>query len=784
MHQWFMHVYIIYKGSLVFTLIFTNEKKHNTMKFGKEFASQMVPEWQTAYMNYNHLKILIKEILIFRRLQQQESTMSYQANLPLPSKRSSRKRKVCLNRAFGGLSNRHSVNNDKEDEVILVSAMQLSEENHQTVFLRSSEDAGESELAFFKRLDEELNKVISFYKTKVGEIVNEAEELRKQTNTLIALRIKAEDPDYCGSSRIFSSRFTDVIQETKMRGEGKDKQRTGSDGLVKEQQMVSTDMLNHVKINVMPETPVSSLKTAFSSSKLGLSFRKKEMREAERKLKQAFIEFHQKLRHLKSYSFLNQLAFSKIMKKYDKSTSRNASKAYLEMVEKSYLNQSEEVAKLEESVEAVFIEHFCNGNRGLGMKILRQKAKTDRHRVTFFIGCFVGLSLALVMAIILLIHVRKLLKSTEGRDQYMTNVFPLYSVFGYLVLHFLMYAGNIYFWKRYRVNYAFIFGFKPNTELGYREILLVSSGLSVLTLAAVLSNLEMDIDDHVKSYRTLTELVPLGLVILVLLIVFCPFDIIYRANRFFLITCIWHCICVPLYKVTLPDFFLADQLTSQVQLFRNLEFYICYYGWGNYKKRDSIKCRGSSIYDNISLAIAIIPYYIRCMQCLRRLLDGEDSSQAVNGLKYLSTIAAVIARTFYAQKKGLTLKLVAAFTSVVATVYNTYWDLVCDWGLLRRNSENPWLRDKLLLPHRWLYFLAMLVNVILRLAWMQTVFDFHEAPFLHRTALIALISSLEIIRRGIWNFFRLENEHLNNVGKYRAFKSVPLPFSYEDNKHL
>ena len=23
---------------------------------------------------------------------------------------------------------------------------------------------------------------------------------------------------------------------------------------------------------------------------------------------------------------------------------------------------------------------------------------------------------------------------------------------------------------------------------------------------------------------------------------------------------------------------------------------------------------------------------------------------------------------------------------------------------------------------------------------------------------------------------RLENEHLNNVGKYRAFKSVPLPF--------
>lgn len=63
---------------------------------------------------------------------------------------------------------------------------------------------------------------------------------------------------------------------------------------------------------------------------------------------------------------------------------------------------------------------------------------------------------------------------------------------------------------------------------------------------------------------------------------------------------------------------------------------------------------------------------------------------------------------------------------------------------------------------------------------MQTVLDFHEAPFLHRNALIAIVASLEIIRRGIWNFFRLENEHLNNVGKFRAVKSVPLPFSYED----
>lgn len=126
-------------------------------------------------------------------------------------------------------------------------------------------------------------------------------------------------------------------------------------------------------------------------------------------------------------------------------------------------------------------------------------------------GCFVGCSIALAVAVILTIHARDLLRS-PGRNQYMTNIFPLYSFFVYIVLHMLMYAANIYFWKRYRVNYAYIFGFKPNTELGYKEILLLSSALLVLTFAAVLSNLEMEMDETTQSFATLTELVPLGLV--------------------------------------------------------------------------------------------------------------------------------------------------------------------------------------------------------------------------------------------------------------------------------
>ncbi|KAL3636586.1 Phosphate transporter PHO1 8 [Castilleja foliolosa] len=193
----------------------------------------------------------------------------------------------------------------------------------------------------------------------------------------------------------------------------------------------------------------------------------------------------------------------------------------------------------------------------------------------------------------------------------------------------LMYGANTYFWRRYRVNYPFIFGYKPGTELGFREIFLLASGLLVLAFAAVLANLDMEMDPNTESFQTITELVPLFLVIccaVVLVITFCPFNIIYRSSRFFLIRCVWRCILAPLYMVTFSDSFLADQLTSQVQALRILQFYVCYYGWGDFRRRSNT-CPESDHYENFYIAIAIIPYLARVLQCLRRVFEEKNVTQ-------------------------------------------------------------------------------------------------------------------------------------------------------------
>lgn len=74
-----------------------------------------------------------------------------------------------------------------------------------------------------------------------------------------------------------------------------------------------------------------------------------------------------------------------------------------------------------------------------------------------------------------------------------------------------MFAGDVFFWRLYRVNYPFIFGIKQGKELGYREILLLSSALSLLVFGGVLSHLDMDIDPRTKRFETMTELLPLVL---------------------------------------------------------------------------------------------------------------------------------------------------------------------------------------------------------------------------------------------------------------------------------
>ncbi|KAF5955115.1 hypothetical protein HYC85_007971 [Camellia sinensis] len=118
------------------------------------------------------------------------------------------------------------------------------------------------------------------------------------------------------------------------------------------------------------------------------------------------------------------------------------------------------------------------------------------------------------------------------------------------------------------------------TELGCKDVLLLSFGVVVFAIAGALANLAMEMDPKTQRFEEFTELVP--------------------------------------------------QALLGVQGFRSLEFYICYYGWGDYKNRETT-CQTNNLYKTLYFIIAAIPYWSRFLQSfLASFMSSNDPYRYVS----------------------------------------------------------------------------------------------------------------------------------------------------------
>ncbi|KAF5110014.1 hypothetical protein DV454_004917 [Geotrichum candidum] len=119
---------------------------------------------------------------------------------------------------------------------------------------------------------------------------------------------------------------------------------------------------------------------------------------ARRQIKIAIGEFYRSLELLKSYRTLNQTAFRKMTKKFDKMTGRSLQKPYMEKVNSSYFCQSEIVDDLIRKTEDMFAMYFENGNHKHAVEKLRAKSVPEDHYIAMFItGLSYGLSAPLLI---------------------------------------------------------------------------------------------------------------------------------------------------------------------------------------------------------------------------------------------------------------------------------------------------------------------------------------------------------------------------------------------------
>lgn len=245
------------------------------------------------------------------------------------------------------------------------------------------------------------------------------------------------------------------------------------------------------------------------------------------------------------------------------------------------------------------------------------------------------------------------------------------------------------------------------------------------------------------------------------------------------------------------DILMADVLTSYAKVLGDLFVALCmaFNGKHSTAKPDR-SCGGQFI---VPILISI-PSFIRLRQCLteyvrvRRSMKvgvgtvaGWGGQHLANALKYSSAFPVIVLSAWQrydpsllgVSEVGLSrLWLIAVFFN---SFYSFYWDVTKDWDLtllspskrLRSPSPDPTTKRPEypygLRRHRYfhtpnVYYTVIFLDLVLRCTW-----SFKLSPHLHQVDSfeggIFVLELLEVFRRWVWIFFRVETEWVrNNTG--------------------
>lgn len=240
------------------------------------------------------------------------------------------------------------------------------------------------------------------------------------------------------------------------------------------------------------------------------------------------------------------------------------------------------------------------------------------------------------------------------------------------------------------------------------------------------------------------------------------------------------------------DVLLADVLTSYAKVAGDLFVCVCmmfFHGsGGSATDRPDRSCGGKVL---VPLIMAF-PYLIRLRQCLIEFVRvraspykesvGWGGQHLANATKYATSFPVIILSAMQrnlpsgpdagpdttSRAAGLYRAWVVA--CLVNSLYSFYWDVAKDWDLTlfspRRERSAPdhafGLRRRLLVGGPALYYLVIAVDLMLRCTWslklsphLDHIADFESSIF--------LIEFLEVFRRWVWIFFRVETEWLRNT---------------------
>ncbi|KAI1746028.1 EXS family-domain-containing protein [Xylaria scruposa] len=633
--------------------------------------------------------------------------------------------------------------------------------------LQAIDTVRQREREFFDFLDGELDKVEAFYRQKevqaelrLAALREQLHEMRNRRTQEIAERRQRREhggggvdgaDDSAGDSSGFDGRHLKWIDPIRSK--------------------LFKPGANSKALARMPQTPVVGGGTMSGDARRDYIKRPQEhdvpYRTAKRKLKLALQEFYRGLELLKAYALLNRTAFRKLNKKYDKAVNARPPYRYMnDKVNKAWFVNSEAIDGHIRAVEDLYARYFEKGNRKIAAGKLRRvnRRPTDESSIAFWNGLAIGIGA--VFTIQGLIYGAELLFDPDPTVQSQASyLLQIYGGYFLILLLFSLFCLDCYLWTANKINYPFIFEFDPRHHLDWRQLASFPSFFLLLFGVFIWLNFtRYGGDDELWLYY------PVILIFVSLLVIFFPARVLFYRSRQWLAYSHFRLFFAGLYPVEFRDFFLGDIYCSLTYATSNVELFFCLYA--NYWENPPL-CNSS--HSRLLGFFSTLPAIWRALQCIRRYYDTKNVfPHLVNCGKYVMTILSYVTLSLYRiNNTHSNLALFITF-STVNGLYTSVWDLFMDFSLLQPDARHRFLRDILGLKRRWLYYVIMVVDPILRFGWIFYAIFTHDLQ--HNTITSFLVSLSEVIRRGMWALLRVENEHCGNVAQYKASRDVPLPY--------
>jgi len=444
--------------------------------------------------------------------------------------------------------------------------------------------------------------------------------------------------------------------------------------------------------------------------------------------------------------------------------------------------------------EDTYINHLEGGDRTRAMKRLRVPPLTGTvthpKGTVFRVGLFLGMSIVLFFVFVIAYHY------VPKHDGDLLEIVKLYRS-GLIGSIFFFYLGlNVKGWKKCGVNHVLIFEIDPRQHLSHQHFFEIAALVLFVWCFSVVAYVlgRVEVVEKIVPYSYNPGVMYLFFVIFLLN----PIPMFYHKSRFWLIKILWRLVACGFYPVAFADFWLADQLNSLAVLLLDTQFIICYYsnllGSDESIMIEHVGEKCSPFSYALFAVIASYPAYIRFVQCLRRYKDSKKAfPHLVNAGKYSTSFFKNTFRALHA----FYLTQSEVETSVyfylwfaccfISSCYTFSWDIKMDWGFLEASApkENKYLREEIIYSEKIYYYGAIVIDFILRFFWIVIYAIKHIYGDPAGIILENIAIFLEVTRRFIWNFFRLENEHLNNIGEFRAVRDISItPFRKDDHQQV